>query len=1211
MKSGKKTVVWFLGGIAVLILLSGGLVLLGPRFIHSDFAKKEIVSHLSRVAGGSVNYSQADFLFLPRPHLLFQKAHIAIDTRMSADTASLVVYPRIWPLFKGRVEIARLDVRSPACTVYLPAAESQDEMNARKWDVKALHSALVPFMAPAGAAIEGMGIDVQNGQVAFIQGGETIAEMHQIQLHMWALNSETEIRVNAASSVCKTLSLSARMDAGERAIKGQIEVKGLLPDRLPAGLVPEGAIQPGDEAIDAELAFRADVNQALKVDLQGSVPMLALVREQKKTTFKGTRFQGRVHLASDGLSASLSELHLERPPLELSGEMTIDAQPRHLELKLDGKGIDVLPFREAALNLAGNDPFVQRIFAIIREGQVPRISISANGTSVAEWTDLNHIHIKGRMENGRIFIPATGMDLADVNGDVDISDRGLVGTRLEARLGRTRGSNGTLKLGLADDDPAFHLDIETEADLEEALPIVQGLIHEGPLKQSLERVEQIQGNAKARLILGDQTWSLHPRMMAREFNLTARYAGIPWPLQVKGGAVSYANQAVEARQVDVCVGKSTVSDIAGTLTWHNEPRIETASGPSTLALDELYPWITSFAAAHDVLKAVSRLKGCLLLNQLQLKGPLFKPAAWRFKTDGRVKNVGLVSSKLPGPAHLTGGNIRADAQTIRFEEVGLRILDAWMKVSGRAEGYLNDLNLLEANIHDADIKAKALRYATEQVRLPERFRIKPPVAVNHARINWRKGMETAFHGDMETADGTSLTVKGVRTPGLFEIEHLDIRDAASHAAIRFRREPDAVGFGFSGDLSQPCLDSLLRENRFLTGWVKGDFWGRIVPGSPIESTVEGYLEGGDVSLRQLDIPATIRKFSVEAGQQRLRFNSDVLAMDDRQIGVSADIDLSDQGILVRTNVDADGIDLKRTLAAMEKLLHESEDQGNQPWSVPLKGTARIQLKRLTYGDFEWRPFHCSISAEGNTVRISVSKAALCGIATPGTVEMSPEKVAFHTKPKTQGMELAPTIACLTRETMKIGGTFDFNGDIRGEGRGEGLLRSLDGPIHFVSKNGRIDRFSLLVEIFSLLNITELFKGQVPDLHRGGFSYHTITVDGHLKDGKLELDHVLLDAPSMNIACTGHIDLCKKALDLTVFAAPFKTVDRILQMVPVVGYVLDYSLVSIAIKVTGDLKHPKVDYLPASMLGSSILGMMKRTLLAPVEVITPTIPKSGK
>jgi len=65
------------------------------------------------------------------------------------------------------------------------------------------------------------------------------------------------------------------------------------------------------------------------------------------------------------------------------------------------------------------------------------------------------------------------------------------------------------------------------------------------------------------------------------------------------------------------------------------------------------------------------------------------------------------------------------------------------------------------------------------------------------------------------------------------------------------------------------------------------------------------------------------------------------------------------------------------------------------------------------------------------------------------------------------------------------------------------------------------------------------------------------------------------------------------------------------MLPLIGYVLNDELVSIAIKVTGHLEDPKVEYLPAAEIGSGLLGIMKRTLELPVKVVEPIIPMEEK
>ncbi|MBW1782571.1 MAG: AsmA-like C-terminal domain-containing protein, partial [Deltaproteobacteria bacterium] len=986
-----------------------------------------------------------------------------------------------------------------------------------------------------------------------------------------------------------------------------IDLKDLRPHVLTDDLLPEGSLKIKDPETDLNLAFKADLSKGIKADIQGSLPVLTLQRNHETVVFKGASVTGSLNLETAGATVSISAFHLDYPRLDLSGQMVTESGVNPVRMKLEARDIHVPSIREVALKLGGDIPEVQRIFAVVTGGQVPLITVTSHGRGLNDLGKVEHLLINGRMHNGRISIPATGMDLTEVNGEALISEGGLTATRLEARLGKTHGSNGSLKLGLAEDNPLFHFDMLLKTDLADALPVLKRLIHDPTLKKELGHIDDIRGYATVRLILGETLSAINARIEASEFDLNARYRPIPYLLRAKGGRLYYNNRMIKAEKIAGRIGRSSFSTLSGRLDWQ-EGLLELQSGTCHILLDEIYPWITSFEAGKKALQEVTNVKGELILNSSNIKGPLLTPKAWRFKTDGRLKNLTLASTRLPGPIALTQGGVKANQNTITLDDARLRILDATLNLSGSAGGYMKSVNRLEAAF-DGEMGQETNRCISERIHLPEEIRLLSPVTVSQAHLVWDREAKISFSGDLSVSKGPHIFMDLLKTPGLFRVNRLTIKDDTSNAAMNFSIANQVVDFGFSGNLKGTSLESVLPKTSFLTGWIKGNLWGRIVPGNAIESTIQGRLEGGDISLRQLEVPATIDTCSLKADQQRLKFTSDIHALDNRQINVDADMDLSEQGILVKLNVAADGIDLERTMAAVKKLTQQSEGEKSEiTGSPPIKGTARINLGRLKYGKFEWQPFNCDISSEENVVRIAISEAALCGISTPGTVEISPEKLSFHITPVSKGKELTPTIACLTKESIKIGGTFDFTGDIRGEGTGDAWVRSLNGPIHFVSKNGRIDRFGLLMQIFSLLNITEIFSGQLPDLRSQGFAYDSITVDGHLKEGSLYLEKALLDGSSMNIACTGRIDLLKQKLDLTVFAAPFKTADRILKMLPIIGYIMDYSVVSIAIKVTGDLKNPKVDYLPAKMLGSGILGVMKRTLEAPVRVITPMIPK---
>jgi hypothetical protein len=164
-------------------------------------------------------------------------------------------------------------------------------------------------------------------------------------------------------------------------------------------------------------------------------------------------------------------------------------------------------------------------------------------------------------------------------------------------------------------------------------------------------------------------------------------------------------------------------------------------------------------------------------------------------------------------------------------------------------------------------------------------------------------------------------------------------------------------------------------------------------------------------------------------------------------------------------------------------------------------------------------------------------------------------------------------------------------------------------VAFSAREGRIYRFGLLAKILSILNVTEIYRGEVPDLTGKGFAYRSMKANAKIKGGKLIMQECSIDGVSMGIACEGNIDLSEKKMNLTVLVAPFKTVDRIVDIIPLVGHVLGGNLISIPFQAKGDLKDPDVIPLPPKAVGSGVLGILERTLKLPITIIQPIFPGS--
>jgi hypothetical protein len=162
-----------------------------------------------------------------------------------------------------------------------------------------------------------------------------------------------------------------------------------------------------------------------------------------------------------------------------------------------------------------------------------------------------------------------------------------------------------------------------------------------------------------------------------------------------------------------------------------------------------------------------------------------------------------------------------------------------------------------------------------------------------------------------------------------------------------------------------------------------------------------------------------------------------------------------------------------------------------------------------------------------------------------------------------------------------------------------------------AKDGRIYQEPIALKILAFLNLTELLAGEKDDPLKKGVDYKSLRVKGELRSGKLMIQELVLDASAMKVASQGEIDFVNQRMDLVIAVAPLKTVDWIVKHIPGVGYILDGTLISIPIRVQGDLKDPRMIPLPPGQIGHDLMGIMKRTLKLPFKVVQPIVKDAEK
>jgi uncharacterized protein YhdP len=171
-----------------------------------------------------------------------------------------------------------------------------------------------------------------------------------------------------------------------------------------------------------------------------------------------------------------------------------------------------------------------------------------------------------------------------------------------------------------------------------------------------------------------------------------------------------------------------------------------------------------------------------------------------------------------------------------------------------------------------------------------------------------------------------------------------------------------------------------------------------------------------------------------------------------------------------------------------------------------------------------------------------------------------------------------------------------------------LKKSALGSIKLRSEKGAIKKFALFSKIFSILNVSQLFKLQLPDMVSGGMPYNSITASISIRDGIVSSQDFYVASNAMNISAVGNVDLVKNELDATIGVQPLQSVGKVVNRLPVVGWILtgeNKTFLSTYFEAKGKLDDPVVKAIPVSSMAKGVFNIFKRVFELPGKLITDT------
>ncbi len=187
----------------------------------------------------------------------------------------------------------------------------------------------------------------------------------------------------------------------------------------------------------------------------------------------------------------------------------------------------------------------------------------------------------------------------------------------------------------------------------------------------------------------------------------------------------------------------------------------------------------------------------------------------------------------------------------------------------------------------------------------------------------------------------------------------------------------------------------------------------------------------------------------------------------------------------------------------------------------------------------------------------------------------------------------------------------ISGKLRGDFYLEGhtekdrFWHTAGGGIHLQVKDGTLRKFRGLARVFSLLNISQIFAGKLPDMDKDGMPFTLLEGSIRVANGRLRTEDLHVVSEAMNMSLVGDQSLVEDTLNLDLGVMPLRTVDKVVSNIPVAGWVLagdKKALFTAHFKITGPTEAPKVTAVPVDSVSSTVFGIVKRTFGLPGKLV---------
>lgn len=354
----------------------------------------------------------------------------------------------------------------------------------------------------------------------------------------------------------------------------------------------------------------------------------------------------------------------------------------------------------------------------------------------------------------------------------------------------------------------------------------------------------------------------------------------------------------------------------------------------------------------------------------------------------------------------------------------------------------------------------------------------------------------------------------------------------------------------------------------------------------------------DASIKKLDAA-----FSINKGAYTLKRVSGLLNRSDFNVSGTyqptpahqADISISS------SRLDLDDL----------KLLQSSSTPDGSRAGSGITARVKLDVEEGSYGRLGFSRLNASLSQENGIIyllgcTVGLFDGQLSAKGRIGSVAGQGNRYDLNLDLVRADAEKLFTTLDISREitgNLTLRGNLTASGDTLQE-----LKKSALGNVKLQMKDGKLRKFNTLSKVFSILNVSQLLKFRLPDMVVGGMPYNSIAGSFSIKDGSIASTDLFISSDAINISAIGSADMVREELNVTLGVQPLQTVDKIVNRIPVVGWLLtgkDKDFLTAYFEAKGKWSDPQVSAIPVKSMSKGILNVFRRVFELPVRLFTDT------